>query len=74
MCMHHHCDHIFYEVSEYSRVLTLPTRGVLLCVFWMAMILMMYSVDGLRSEERNNYYRNSRNIYLKQKWHSVRTS
>lgn len=37
---------------KYSRVLLLPTRGVLLSVFWMAMILMMYSVSGLRSEQR----------------------
>lgn len=42
--------------SKYSRVLILPTRGILLYGLWMAMILMMYSVDGLRPEEIHVLY------------------
>lgn len=42
-------------MSKYSRVLILPTRGILLYGFWMAVILMIYSVDGLRPEEINVY-------------------
>lgn len=40
-------------MSEYSRVLILPTSGVLLYGVWRAVILMIYSVDGLRPEEIN---------------------
>lgn len=35
---------------KYSLVLTVPTRAVLLCVLCKAMILMVYSVAGLRPE------------------------
>lgn len=38
-------------MSKYSRVLILPSKGVLLYGFWRAVILMIYSVDGLRPEE-----------------------
>lgn len=43
------------EFGENSLVLISPSRGVLLCVFWMAIILIMYFVLGFRPEEKRRY-------------------
>lgn len=52
------CNHFVFNIkakySEYLRVLIFPTRGVLLCPFWMTIILMMYSVAGFRAEQKHH--------------------